>query len=185
MNLVSRILDTPIGELELVATGTALRGVLYARERSTAEPAPGPHAILDDAALQLGQYFAGARRQFDLPLELEGTPFQREVWRALADIAFGQTLGYGELGRRLGRKDASRAIGAANGRNPISIVLPCHRVIGADGSLTGYGGGLGAKAWLLEHEARLVGGLSGQKRSPLPATFPLPPSRSCLRARPS
>jgi methylated-DNA-[protein]-cysteine S-methyltransferase len=101
---------------------------------------------------QLEEYFAGSRREFDLTLHLEGTPFQRRVWAALREIPYGATLSYGELARRIDKPKASRAVGLANGRNPISILVPCHRVIGTNGSLTGYGGGLDRKRWLLAHE---------------------------------
>ena len=103
---------------------------------------------------QLQAYFAGELRDFELPLAAEGTPFQQRVWRALCDIPYGETISYGELARRIGQPTASRAVGLANGQNPISIVVPCHRVIGANGSLTGYGGGLARKRWLLAHESK-------------------------------
>jgi len=112
----------------------------------------GTEPVLEAAAEQLREYFAGERTSFDLPLALDGTPFQQEAWRALADIPYGETVSYGEQARRLGRPDAVRAVGAANGANPIAIVLPCHRVIGADGSLTGFGGGLETKRRLLDLE---------------------------------
>ena len=107
--------------------------------------------------VQLAEYFAGERTDFDISMRAAGTPFQREVWRALCDIPYGETISYGELARRVGRPGSSRAVGAANGRNPISIVVPCHRVIGANGTLTGYGGGLERKSWLLDHERRVAG----------------------------
>jgi methylated-DNA-[protein]-cysteine S-methyltransferase len=107
---------------------------------------------LPRTARQLEEYFAGARRDFDLPMRFAGTDFQRLVWKHLTDIRYGETLSYGELARRIGNPNASRAVGLANGRNPIPILVPCHRVIGADGSLTGYGGGLERKRWLLAHE---------------------------------
>jgi len=110
--------------------------------------------VLRRAAAQLAEYFAGARRDFDVPLAPRGTGFQQRVWRELAKIPYGQTRSYGELARSLGRPTASRAVGAANGRNPISILVPCHRVVAGTGALTGYAGGLAAKRWLLEHEAR-------------------------------
>jgi methylated-DNA-[protein]-cysteine S-methyltransferase len=121
-----------------------------------------PDAIRDDAPLadaieQLQRYFAGTLRSFDLRLAPQGTDFQKTVWRALLDIPFGVTESYGELATRIGNKNASRAVGLANGHNPIGIVIPCHRVIGADGSLTGYGGGLPRKQWLLEHERKFWG----------------------------
>jgi methylated-DNA-[protein]-cysteine S-methyltransferase len=112
--------------------------------------------MLDAARTQLDEYFAGARLEFDLPLDAQGTPFQRRVWTALAEIPFGQTISYAELARRVGDVKAVRAVGAANGRNPIPIIVPCHRVIGANGSLVGFGGGLERKQWLLEHEGVLT-----------------------------
>jgi methylated-DNA-[protein]-cysteine S-methyltransferase len=110
-------------------------------------------AHLDVARRQLDEYFAGARDTFDLPLALRGTPFQVKVWHALCDIPYGETISYGELAHRVGAPGAARAVGLANGRNPVPVVVPCHRVIGANGTLTGYGGGLDRKRWLLEHEA--------------------------------
>jgi methylated-DNA-[protein]-cysteine S-methyltransferase len=116
-------------------------------------------AIRDEALLKrprarLQAYFAGELRDFELPLAAAGTPFQQSVWRALCDIPYGETISYGELARRIGQPKAARAVGLANGQNPIAIVVPCHRVIGADGSLTGYGGGLERKRWLLAHESK-------------------------------
>jgi methylated-DNA-[protein]-cysteine S-methyltransferase len=147
---------SPIGELTLVGDGAALTGVYMTSHRHR-PPLPAG-ALRDDAPFaqartQLDEYFAGARTGFDLPLQMEGTPFQLTVWRALLDIDYGQTESYGELARRIGRPDASRAVGLANGRNPLSIVVPCHRVIGASGSLTGYGGGVERKRFLLDLEA--------------------------------
>ena len=149
--------DSPIGRLLLVGDGEALTGLYMDTAgcplpdtrgwREDADTAPFPAA-----ALQLGEYFSGTRREFDLPLRLKGTPFQERVWHSLLDIRYGETWSYGELARRIGNPNASRAVGLANGRNPISILVPCHRVIGADGSLTGYGGGLDRKRWLLSHE---------------------------------
>jgi methylated-DNA-[protein]-cysteine S-methyltransferase len=114
--------------------------------------------LLDRAVEQLAEYFAGERQEFDLPLDPVGTEFQVRVWRSLAQIGFGETWTYGRQAEWLGRPGASRAVGAANGRNPLSIVLPCHRVVGASGSLTGFAGGLGAKRWLLAHEGVTLGG---------------------------
>ena len=105
---------------------------------------------------QLGDYFAGRLTSFDVPMQLEGTPFQREVWQGLLEIDYGETISYGELARRIGRPRAVRAVGLANGQNPIAVIVPCHRVIGADGTLTGYGGGLDRKRLLLDLEARLL-----------------------------
>ena len=145
-------IDTPIGELTLIGRDGALAGVNFAGYDPPAESVEGTEPVLEAAAGQLREYFAGERSAFDLPLALDGTPFQQEAWRALADIPYGETVSYGEQARRLGRPDAVRAVGAANGANPIAIVLPCHRVIGADGSLTGFGGGLETKRRLLDLE---------------------------------
>jgi methylated-DNA-[protein]-cysteine S-methyltransferase len=148
------VVDSPIGPLGLVATDDALRAVLFDGARVRPE---GRSPVLDDAERQLAAYFDGELTSFELPLELEGSEFQRRCWLALASIPYGQTVSYGEQARRLGLgPDAARAVGAANGRNPLPIVLPCHRVIGADGSLTGFGGGLDTKRFLLEHEGALL-----------------------------
>ena len=145
-------IDTPIGELTLVARDGALAGLHFAGYDPPAESVEGTEPVLEAAAEQLREYFAGERTAFDLPLTLDGTPFQQQAWRALADIPYGETVSYGEQARRIGKPEAIRATGAANGRNPIAIVLPCHRVIGADGSLTGFGGGLETKRRLLDLE---------------------------------
>jgi methylated-DNA-[protein]-cysteine S-methyltransferase len=148
------VVGSPIGPLGLVASETALRGVLFDGNRISAD---GSSRVLDEAARQLSAYFAGELVAFDLPLELDGTAFQRQCWLALATIPYGQTVSYGEQARRLGLgSDQARAVGAANGQNPLPLVLPCHRVIGADGSLTGFGGGLEVKRFLLEHEGALL-----------------------------
>lgn len=149
----SRAVDTPIGTLGLVGSEAGLSHV-----RWSAKGLPDDScAVLDGAAAQLDAYFAGELIDFDLPLDLDGTEFQRQCWLALASIPYGQTVSYGEQARRLGLgPDAARAVGAANGQNPLPLVLPCHRVIGADGSLTGFGGGLHLKRFLLEHEGALL-----------------------------
>ncbi len=150
---------SPIGRLLLTSDGTALTGLFTGPSRKaqstdgwTEDAAIGP---LAETSRQLGEYFAGTRRRFDLPLRWHGTVFQTRVWQALIEIPYGTTWSYGQLAKRLGNPNASRAVGLANGSNPISILVPCHRVIGADGSLTGYGGGLERKRWLLEHEGAL------------------------------
>jgi len=154
--------DSPIGRLLLKSDGVALTG-LYMDVPDSGVPAvaaPGAPGWTHDAdagplpqvARQLEEYFSGKRRVFDLPLRLEGTLFQQRVWAALTEIPYGATWSYGQLARRIDNPNASRAVGLANGRNPISILVPCHRVIGADGSLTGYGGGVERKRWLLAHE---------------------------------
>ncbi len=149
-------LETPVGTLTLVAGDRGLRSVLFPGEPPPEGAAAGPHPLLAAAERQLREYFTGRRTAFDLPIELVGTGFQQQAWLALPSIPYGTTISYGEQSRRLGRPNAARAVGAANGRNPLSIVLPCHRVVGADGALTGYGGGLDAKRALLDHEARVL-----------------------------
>ena len=148
--------ESPIGRLLLTSDGTALTG-LYMEPSRKAQCTDGwiedvSVAPLSATVRQLTEYFEGARREFDLPLRLQGTAFQQRVWRELTEIPYGQTWSYGQLAHRIDKPRASRAVGLANGRNPISILVPCHRVIGADGSLTGYGGGIERKRWLLVHE---------------------------------
>jgi methylated-DNA-[protein]-cysteine S-methyltransferase len=152
-----RTVPTLLGPVTLASDGAALTGVFMDAHRHRPDlPAadPAPCAVLDAAEEQLLGYLAGERRGFDLPLQAEGTPFQREVWAALQAIPYGKTTSYGALAARLGRPGAARAVGLANGRNPLSIVVPCHRVIGAGGTLTGYGGGLERKRFLLALESR-------------------------------
>jgi methylated-DNA-[protein]-cysteine S-methyltransferase len=152
--MASARVDTPIGPVGLVASDDGLRFVRFDGERVEPE---GSSLVLDEARRQLEAYFAGDLVDFDLPLDLRGTEFQRRCWLALASIPYGQTVSYGEQARRLGLGPASaRAVGAANGQNPLPIVLPCHRVLGADRSLTGFGGGLETKRFLLEHEGALL-----------------------------
>jgi methylated-DNA-[protein]-cysteine S-methyltransferase len=152
-------MSTPVGELILIASPRGLRAVLWPNE--LAEPDrlpdaddgdPAAAAVLRDAIAQLGEYFDGDRHEFDLPLDPVGTEFQQSAWMQLRQIPYGSTISYGEQAKRLGDVRKSRAVGAANGRNPISIIVPCHRVIGANGSLTGFAAGLEAKSWLLRHE---------------------------------
>ena len=151
-----RTIDSPVGPLFLAASDAGLHAVEFTEHR---HPVPrgcdwreGPHPVLDATAQQLGEYFAGTRRTFDLPFAAHGTPFQKQVWDALTRIPYGRTASYVELARMVGKPSASRAVGAANGRNPLSIVVPCHRVIGASGALTGFGGGLPTKEFLLTLE---------------------------------
>ncbi len=149
-------MKTPIGELRLISDGKALTGLYmgsYGPKPDKSWTRGG--ALLEKAEKQLREYFDGTRKDFDLPLAPEGTAFQKKAWDALCDIPYGQTISYGEQARRIGLPDAARAVGTANGSNPISIIVPCHRVIGANGKLTGYGGGLPRKQWLLEHEGGL------------------------------
>lgn len=150
--------DSPVGTLTLAADGTGLVAIEFPSNRHPAQRddwRAGEHRWLDAAAAQLDDYFAGRRRTFELPLSPRGTDFQRSVWTALAGIPYGQTISYAQLAQRVGKPTAMRAVGAANGRNPLPIVLPCHRVIGADGSLTGFGGGLPTKEFLLRLEGAL------------------------------
>ena len=151
--MASRGVETPIGTLGLVASDRGLTNVRW----SVSGLPHDPSSLLDEAAAQLEAYFAGTLTSFVLPLDLHGSEFQRRCWLALATIPYGQTVSYGEQARRLGLgSDAARAVGSANGQNPLPVILPCHRVIGADGSLTGFGGGLHLKRFLLEHEGALL-----------------------------
>jgi methylated-DNA-[protein]-cysteine S-methyltransferase len=151
--MISTVLDSPVGSLTLISNGAALTDVQFENPRYAYTPAPaGNDAILDAARRQLDQYFAGKLRAFDLPLAPQGTAFQQRVWQALLAIPYGMTRSYGQQAAAIGSPQASRAVGLANGRNPISIIIPCHRVIGANGSLTGYGGGMERKQLLLELE---------------------------------
>jgi len=159
MPLFYKEMPSPVGKLKLVASANALVAVLWEKERpnrvrlDTAK-LDRHHPILLETERQLREYFAGARSQFELPLELRGSEFQNKVWRALTEIPFGQTISYSDLAKTIGSPKASRAVGAANGKNPLSIVIPCHRVIGTDGTLSGFAGGLETKATLLTLEAR-------------------------------
>ncbi len=159
-------MPSPVGTLTLAAARDGLVAVYFEQRRHGPPPLeeaawradPGgsetASRTLAEARRQLDEYFAGTRRRFDLPLAPAGTPFQHAVWAELRGIPFGEVTSYGALARTLGTPNGSRAVGAANGRNPISIVVPCHRVVGADGSLTGFGGGIERKRWLLAHERR-------------------------------
>jgi methylated-DNA-[protein]-cysteine S-methyltransferase len=151
-------LNSPVGALSLVATDTALIALVWRTHGHSRVPfeqaAENPnHPVLRETIRQLHEYFAGTRRSFDMPLEFRGTDFQRRVWAALLKIPYGETRTYGQIAGQLGNPAAVRAVGAANGRNPIAIIAPCHRVIGMSGDLTGFGGGLDAKAFLLALEA--------------------------------
>jgi len=150
---------SPVGSLLVAASDAGLHAIEFPANRHpvrrSAAWREGGHRLLDEARRQLDAYFAGERQGFDLPLDPQGTDFQRQVWHALATIPFGTTVSYRDLASRVARPGASRAVGAANGRNPLPIVLPCHRVIGADGALTGFGGGLPTKRFLLALEGAL------------------------------
>jgi methylated-DNA-[protein]-cysteine S-methyltransferase len=155
------LMNSPVGTLRLIASDKGLAGVWFERTRPGRVRPRGDvenarHPVLVETERQLREYFAGRRQSFDLPLDFVGTPFQRSVWKALLTIPFGQTRSYGQIAKQVGRPSASRAVGAANGRNPVAIVAPCHRVIGSTGALTGFGGGLDVKERLLRLEgARL------------------------------
>ncbi len=162
-NLVSVTYNAPVGALRLVASNHGLRAILWPndtherRRVRLGQIDEGSSPVLAEAARQLDQYFAGGRMDFDVDLDLCGTEFQVQIWRGLADIKYGRTTTYGEQAAAIGNPKATRAVASANGKNPISIMLPCHRIIGADGSLTGFAGGLEGKAWLLDHERRNLG----------------------------
>ena len=150
-------MHTPVGGLRLLAEDDALVGIEFVGGALEASPrADSSHPVLAQARRQLAEYFAGDRTGFELPLRARGTGFQERVWAALAGIPYGRTCSYREIAAAIGRPESVRAVGAANGRNPLPIVVPCHRVIGADGSLTGYGGGIATKRWLLRHERTVL-----------------------------
>jgi methylated-DNA-[protein]-cysteine S-methyltransferase len=166
--LHSLTIDSPVGPLTILASNAGVRAVLWpdddaaripdlASASDSAEMPEEVRTVIDDVALQLDEYFSGTRTEFDVPLDPVGTDFQRQAWRALCEIPFGETVSYAEQAERMGDRNKARAVGAANGRNPISIIVPCHRVVGSNGSLTGFAGGVGTKQFLLDHE-RLVSG---------------------------
>lgn len=157
---LTRIIATPVGPMGIAATPHAVTRIFFAPGQPLSAPVPadgasGAAALLQRAERELGEYFAGRRRDFTLPLAPAGTPFQQAVWEALRRIPYGRTCCYRDIARAIGRPAACRAVGMANNRNPIVVVIPCHRVVGADGSLTGYAGGLSVKARLLEIEQGL------------------------------
>jgi methylated-DNA-[protein]-cysteine S-methyltransferase len=165
MNMRRIVVESPVGALSIVATEEALVALALPgqeRARTIAARDGDGHPVLERAREQLAEYFAGERLAFDLPLAPAGTPFQQAVWRALVRIPLGETRAYGEVAAALGLRWGARAVGTANARNPVAIVVPCHRVIGADGSLAGYAGGVGTKRWLLEHE-RAVAARAGAR----------------------
>ena len=161
--------EAPFGVLTVVVSDLGIRYVMF---NNDAHPKPLErlhisdteiHDSVNDAITQLQEYCDGSRRDFDLPLDLQGTEFQVAAWRALADIPYGHTASYGQQAASIGRPKAVRAIGGANGRNPVAIVLPCHRIVGADGSLTGFGGGIAVKKWLLDHEQSMLHSTTGNR----------------------
>jgi methylated-DNA-[protein]-cysteine S-methyltransferase len=152
-------IDSPVGELRIIASERGLRAILWGAEDvariaaiDDGDLVEERTPLLDEAVRQLQEYFAGTRRDFDLPLDPAGTPFQQSAWNVLRTIPYGKTMSYGEQARRLGDPNKARAVGAANGKNPLSIVVPCHRVIGSSGELTGFAAGIDVKSWLLDHE---------------------------------
>jgi methylated-DNA-[protein]-cysteine S-methyltransferase len=152
-------IDSPLGRMHVQGDGQFVTGLFMPDHKGWRGPDPSWQrcdALFTEVREQLTEYFAGRRQQFDVALKLAGTPFQRRVWQELATIPFGTTISYAQLAQRVGKPTASRAVGHANGCNPISIVLPCHRVIGADGKLTGYAGGIDKKQWLLDWERRAM-----------------------------
>jgi methylated-DNA-[protein]-cysteine S-methyltransferase len=157
---VYKTMDSPVGKLTLVASSEGLAAILWendrpGRVRLTIDAQDDRHPVLLEAERQLGEYFGGRRKTFALTLDLEGTAFQRKVWNALLTIPFGETRSYAQIARQIGSPSAVRAVGAANGKNPVSIVAPCHRVIGSTGKLTGFAGGLDVKAQLLSLEGAM------------------------------
>jgi len=162
--LFSTVVDSPVGALTIVASDDGLRAILWpdddpsrVRLAETIEDPSRP--VIAATVVQLVEYFDGERTEFDVPLDPVGTEFQRAAWAALCSIPYGTTVSYGEQAERMGDRRKARAVGAANGRNPISIVVPCHRVVGANGALTGFAGGTDTKAWLLAHEQRITPGV--------------------------
>ena len=161
-DLASTTMSSPIGVLTVEVSDAGVCAVWWhddPRPRGdapTAAPTAAQQQLLDTTVRQLGEYFAGTRTVFDVPLDPHGTPFQRAAWDVLRTIPFGSTMTYGQQAVALGDPNKARAVGAANGRNPIGIIVPCHRVVGASGALTGFAGGLDAKAWLLDHEQRVM-----------------------------
>lgn len=152
-------MDSPLGAIQIVALGDFLTEVDFFTEKSPLPEKSEPtilSPIIQECQAQLKAYFSGTLKAFDLPLRPSGTDFQKEVWQALQEIPYGQTISYMTLSKRLGNVKAIRAVGHANGQNPLAIIVPCHRVIGSDGSLTGYAGGLWRKKWLLQHEGALL-----------------------------
>jgi len=159
MSLVYKMMESPVGKLKLVASDRGLTAILWekddpSRVRLSEMIEDRQHPVLVETEQQLGEYFTGKRKTFTVPLDLRGTRFQQNVWEALCSIPFGETRSYGQLAEQLGNPRATRAVGAANGRNPISIIVPCHRVIGSSGKLTGFAGGLETKACLLKLEQK-------------------------------
>lgn len=193
MTYAYKLMDSPVGQLKLVANGERLAAILWEndkpnRVRLGASIEANDRPILIESERQLNEYFAGKRQAFDLVLDFQGTEFQKKVWRALLTIPFGQTRSYKEIALQVGNVNAVRAVGAANGKNPISIVAPCHRVIGASGELTGFAGGLANKMLLLSLEAgqtSLEAAADGTSAMSAPVHAPAPAHKVEARAKPA
>jgi methylated-DNA-[protein]-cysteine S-methyltransferase len=157
MTVETALLDSPIGRLTLTAEGGELTGLRMGADRLDEKPVK-PRGLLAEAARQLAAYFAGDLKRFDLPIRVRGSVFDQKIWAALLDIPYGETWSYGELAARVGSPNGARPAGGSCGRNPVAIVVPCHRVVGRNGALGGYGGGIERRVWLLDHESRVVAG---------------------------
>ncbi|MEO6719643.1 MAG: methylated-DNA--[protein]-cysteine S-methyltransferase [Ferruginibacter sp.] len=166
MGIQTALFESPLGTLIIKVSEANLHAVLFTNSlkrpltaENTSVESHHSHVLMDECKKQLEEYFAGKRLQFDLPVQQEGTPFQQSVWAALLTIPYGRTISYLELSKRIGNVKATRAVGTTNGSNQVSIIVPCHRVIGSNGDLTGYGGDLWRKKWLLEHEDKFANGV--------------------------
>ena len=162
MTKISAYYNSPVGTILIEAVGDSITALLFKNEKDIEKGAitvTADHELIQKCILQLDEYFTGTRRQFDLPLQQNGTAFQQKIWSALVQIPYAQTISYMELSKRTGDPKAIRAVGTTNGKNQLSIVVPCHRVIASDGTLTGYSGGLWRKQWLLQHEAKFAHGV--------------------------
>lgn len=157
MNKYITYLRSPIGEIKITADEDFINSILFVFD-DTEMHEENPNSVLKECKAQLSQYFSGKRNEFDIPIKQAGTEFQQKVWKELLKIPYGRTVSYNFIAKSLGDKKSIRAVGAANGKNQISIIVPCHRVIGSDGNLTGYAGGLWRKKWLLNHEKEFSGG---------------------------
>jgi methylated-DNA-[protein]-cysteine S-methyltransferase len=163
MTKISAIYDSPVGSLLIEAMDDAITALLFKEEkdiRQLTSNATANSKLINNCIQQLNEYFDGTRRQFDFPFQQNGTPFKQKIWLALTQIPYGQTISYMEVSKRTGDVKAIRAVGTTNGKNQLSILVPCHRVIGSNGTLTGYAGGLWRKQWLLKHEAKIAHGVT-------------------------
>ena len=156
MGIISTTIQSPLGQIQIAGTELGVRSVSFRTQYQDAVALEALPDCIKTCARQLEEYFAGQRTAFDFPVDLDGTDFEKRVWNALTEIPHGKTWSYLDLAKRLGDEKLTRAVGMANGKNPIAIAIPCHRVIGSDGSLTGYAGGMANKKWLLEHEGAIA-----------------------------